>query len=88
LNKITAERNATAYSGNITKEDILMERRKELIFEGFQFFDLSRNGLPIEKVSDLQNISATIPAGDYRYALPIPLTEINANSNMEQNKNY
>jgi hypothetical protein len=88
LNKITAARNATAYSGNITKEDILMERRKELIFEGFQFFDLSRNGLPIEKVSDLQNISATIPAGDYRYALPIPLTEINANSNMEQNKNY
>ena len=88
LNKITAARNATAYSGNITKEDILMERRKELIFEGFQFFDLSRNGLPIKKVSDLQNISATIPAGDYRYALPIPLTEMNANSNMEQNKNY
>jgi tetratricopeptide (TPR) repeat protein len=88
LNKITAARNATPYSGTITKADILMERRKELIFEGFHFFDLSRNGLPVEKVSELQNISATIPAGDYRYALPIPIVEMDANSNMEQNNGY
>jgi hypothetical protein len=88
LNQITSMRGASEYSGTITKEDILNERRKELMFEGFRFFDLARNGLPIEKFSDLQNIVETVPAGDYRYALPIPIVEMDANSNMTQNTGY
>ncbi len=88
LNKITTARNASPYEGSITKADILNERRKELIFEGFRFFDLSRSGLPIPKVSPLQNIETTIPAGDFRYALPIPQPETDANSNIEQNQGY
>jgi hypothetical protein len=88
LNQITSNRGAAEYSGTITKDDILNERRKELMFEGFRFFDLARNGLPIEKFSDLQNIVETVPAGDYRYALPIPIVEMDANSNMTQNTGY
>jgi hypothetical protein len=88
LNQITSMRGASEYSGTITKEDILNERRKELMFEGFRFFDLARNDLPIEKFSDLQNIVETVPAGDYRYALPIPIVEMDANSNMTQNTGY
>lgn len=88
LNQITSNRGASEYSGTITKEDILNERRKELMFEGFRFFDLARNGLPIEKFSDLQNIVETVSAGDYRYALPIPIAEMDANSNMTQNTGY
>ncbi|MGC6479085.1 MAG: RagB/SusD family nutrient uptake outer membrane protein [Flavobacteriaceae bacterium] len=87
INKITAARNASAHS-SLTSDAILVERRKELIFEGFRFFDLSRAGLPITRFSLNQNIEATIPAGDYRYALPIPLTEMDANSNMDQNPGY
>ena len=88
LNKITSKRKAKAYSGTITKEDILNERRKELIFEGFRFFDLSRSGNGIPIVHELQNIDTPIKNGDYRFALPIPLTEIDANSNIVQNKGY
>lgn len=88
LNKITSNRGAAEYAGTITKDDILNERRKELIFEGFRFFDLARTGRDIPKISDLQNITATIPAGDHRYALPIPIVEMDANSNMVQNSGY
>ena len=88
LNEITSNRGATAYAGTITKDDILNERRKELIFEGFRFFDLARNGRDLPKISDLQIFTETIVAGDHRYALPIPLVEMDANSNMVQNKGY
>lgn len=88
LNQITSNRGATDYSGTITKDDILNERRKELLFEGFRFFDLARTGRDIPKISDLQNLTQTISAGDFRYALPIPLVEMDANSNMVQNTGY
>lgn len=87
INRITSARNAEAYT-SITKESILQERRKELMFEGFRFFDISRERLPIVKYSISQNIEATVPAGDHRYALPIPLEEMDSNSNMEQNPGY
>lgn len=87
LNLIPAKRNASAYE-TISKAILLNERRKELIFEGFRFFDLSRSNLPIPIVHSLQNIQNPIPAGDFRYALPIPIIEIDSNSNMTQNDGY
>ncbi|MEO2063130.1 MULTISPECIES: RagB/SusD family nutrient uptake outer membrane protein [Christiangramia] len=87
LNKIPEARGATPYD-DVTVENILQERRRELIFEGLYFWDLMRYGMDIEKVDVLQNISATIPFGDYRLAYPIPLNEIDANSNITQNPNY
>lgn len=87
LNLIPAKRNASSYE-TISKSILLNERRKELIFEGFRFFDLSRSNLPIPVVHSLQNIQNPIPAGDYRYALPIPIIEIDSNSNMIQNDGY
>ena len=85
---ITSNRGASAYTAPLTKEDILTERRKELIFEGFRFDDLMRTGMDLEKVSAQQNFASTIPYGDSRLALAIPLSEINANSNIEQNEGY
>lgn len=87
LNKIPLARNADPYA-TITKDNILMERRKELIFEGFRFDDLVRTGRDIPKVSMQQNFAATIPYGDYRLAWPIPRAEIDANSNIVQNDGY
>ncbi len=87
LNEVPEHRNADLYS-SVTKENILLERRKEFIFEGLYYWDLLRNGMDIEKVSPLQNISETIPYGDYRLAYPIPLDELDANSNMEPNPGY
>lgn len=87
LNNLAEKRNIDAYA-TITKEDIILERRRELIFEGLYYWDLLRTGSDIEKISPLQNITETIPYGDYRLAYPIPLSEIDANSSMEQNPGY
>lgn len=87
LNKIPEARNADLYS-EVTQENLLLERRKELIFEGLYYWDLLRLGMDIEKVSPLQNIDETVPYGDYRLAFPIPLNEIDANSNITQNPGY
>ncbi len=87
INKITSNRGATTYT-TLNKEDIINERRKELIFEGKRYDDLLRTGSDIEKSSPQQNIAATIPYGDNRMAYPIPKSEIDANSNMVQNDGY
>ena len=87
LNKITSNRGAAAYT-SVTKADILNERRKELIFEGFRYDDLLRTGSDIVKTSIQQNFLATIPYGDPRMAWPIPRAEMDANSNMVQNTGY
>jgi hypothetical protein len=69
----------------------LDERFKELCFEGFRFFDLKRNALPVARAaSDVppQLSWNTLPANDHRFALPIPQHEIFANHNMVQNPGY
>ncbi|WP_242009177.1 RagB/SusD family nutrient uptake outer membrane protein [Robertkochia solimangrovi] len=87
LNLITSNRGATAYTV-ANKDNILNERRKELMFEGFRFDDLMRTGQDLVKTSLQQNILQTIPYGDSRLAYPIPRTEMDVNSNMEQNPGY
>ena len=87
LNMITSKRGIDNYT-TVTKEDILNERRRELIFEGFRYDDLMRTNSGVEKVDFEQNIAETIPAGDYRLAMPIPIVELDANANMVQNRGY
>ena len=87
LNMITSKRGIDNYT-TVTKEDILNERRRELIFEGFRYDDLMRTNSGVEKVDFEQNISESIPAGDYRLAMPIPIVELDANANMVQNRGY
>lgn len=87
LNLLTAKRGAAAYT-SVTKDDIIKERRKELIFEGFVFDDLKRTGKGVNKIDAKQNILESIPAGDHRMTFPIPVAELDANSNMVQNRNY
>jgi hypothetical protein len=88
LNSIATNRGATALT-SVDLDVILNERRKELMFEGFRYDDLMRNGLPITKVDPKQLFPAPgIPYGDDRLAFPIPEDEMNANSNMSQNPSY
>jgi len=87
INKITSNRGASLYT-SVTKDDILNERRKEFIFEGHRFEDLTRFQKDIEKISLQQNFLETIPYGDPILAWPIPQSEIDANSNMVQNDGY
>ncbi|MCY3997866.1 MAG: RagB/SusD family nutrient uptake outer membrane protein [Flavobacteriaceae bacterium] len=86
LNKITSKRGASAYT-SVTKQDILNERRKELIFEGFQFFDYQRTRLAIP-VTPGHNNQTEISSTDHRRIFPIPTYELESNANMVQNDGY
>ncbi len=75
--------------------DILLERRRELCFEGHRYLDLKRMGVAAgvgidrdKYDDDNQNLPLTLPASDFRFTLPIPLDEINANPNVQQNPGY
>ncbi|QDO93781.1 RagB/SusD family nutrient uptake outer membrane protein [Formosa sediminum] len=87
INSIRTNRGLGSLS-TITKDIILDERRKELMFEGFRFDDLMRTGQDIEKTSLQQNFTSTISYGDYRLAYPIPQNDIDTNANMVQNDGY
>lgn len=88
LNKTANLALATPYA-SATLDNILLERRKELSFEGFRFHDLMRNGRSILKVDANQTFSGTeVAPGESRLAFPIPEVEMNANSNMVQNTDY
>ncbi len=69
---------------------VIQERFKELAFEGHRFWDLRRRGLPVERLaSDAPNANAMIlPAGNFRFLLPIPNAEIQANPLIQQNPGY
>ncbi|NPA36562.1 MAG: RagB/SusD family nutrient uptake outer membrane protein [Chlorobi bacterium] len=75
-------------SGDALKDIILEERRKELMFEGHRLFDLTRKKKNFIKYSTsvANPISITYP--DNFTILPIPQSEIDANSNMQQNPGY
>ncbi|MBZ9628242.1 RagB/SusD family nutrient uptake outer membrane protein [Psychroflexus sp. CAK1W] len=87
LNSITANRNAVAYT-SVSKDDILLERRKELMFEGLRYDDLMRTGQDIEVLGSNQNLIETLNYPNNLFVYPIDIDELNANSNIEQNLGY
>ncbi len=87
LNKIPANRGAELYEA-ATKANILLERRKELAFEGFRFHDLARTKMAIPGVDPLLNTHGLVPYGNFNFALPIPSNEVDVNANSEQNAGY
>ena len=83
--------------GQALINDVILERRKELAFEGDRFFDLNRLGLAINRTQNAGaleagpgNVNLTIPWPDPRRLAPIPEAEIQANKNIasQQNPGY
>lgn len=87
LNQIPSNRNATPYTV-ANKANILLERRKELAFEGFRFHDLARTGMDIPFPDTVLQLHGGPEYGDYNFALPIPSAEEDANASVEQNFGY
>ncbi|QES90386.1 RagB/SusD family nutrient uptake outer membrane protein [Rhizosphaericola mali] len=92
----TRDPQLTAYASSGTQllTDIINERRKELAFEGDRLYDLNRlqqtlyrNGTPYKGLP-LTSQYITIAYDFYKRIAPIPLDELNANSNMTQNPGY
>lgn len=71
--------------------DVLLERRLEFAFEGHRYLDLKRLNRAINRNdADCGSFSApcSLNAGDYRFTLPIPNSEISANPTIQQNPGY
>jgi hypothetical protein len=74
--------------------DVLRERRIEFAFEGHRYIDLKRLGSKANATIDRDpedcaiNGACTLPIGDYRFTMPIPLVELNANTVIQQNPTY
>lgn len=98
LNPIVQRANpANSVEGKtLTLNDVLTERRKELVDEGHRMFDVLRNGLTVKRVDETDSGLTTKHNTKYMEfnwdfylcVLPIPKHEINANSNIEQNPGY
>lgn len=81
----------------IAFEDILLERRIELAFEGHRLFDLKRFGVGINRPADdcssddRPDTTCSLEANSFRFTFPIPQDEIFANdgiSDADQNPGY
>jgi starch-binding outer membrane protein, SusD/RagB family len=76
--------------------DILLERRKELAFEGHRYLDIKRlaalagnQGITRDNTDDdILDQPLTLPLSDYRFTLPIPQLEVAGNVTIQQNPGY
>jgi hypothetical protein len=92
LNLIRRRGDASAANVNLTvKTDlldaILLERRKELAFEGNLLFDLLRKKKDIVR-TDVTAVTKNLLTNDNRLIMPFPANTVNANRNMFQNPGY
>ncbi len=92
LGKLMAMRDPSWGKGTVTVDDVLLQRRIELWGEGFEYFDLRRNGLPAVRKYDGSNHSAeaqyNFPAHGKSWNFQIPRQEMqNNNSITEEEQN-
>ncbi len=77
------------YYSEATEDNILLERRRELCFEGFRYHDLVRTGRNIPSTEENDGYThGEIPYGNYHLAFPIPQGEMESNKNITQNEGY
>ena len=85
-------------SSTVSVDQVLEERRKELVGEGHRMFDLLRNGKSVERKSETNKALSktkhtcsdefmTIGLDNYKIVLPIPLAERNV-SHLPNNPGY
>jgi len=84
-------------AGQALLDEILKQRRLELAFEGDRFFDIKRRNASIVRDavhgenadgSGVPPLFPTLAAGDKRFSLPFPQSELNFNKNLTQNPGY
>ncbi|MGQ3676831.1 RagB/SusD family nutrient uptake outer membrane protein [Tenacibaculum discolor] len=88
LNDINALRSRAGLSdlASVDLDAILLERRKELCFEGHRRMDLLRNNMNLRRAG-MANVSESAP-GQNKVILPIPVNQLDLNENLTQNPGY
>lgn len=78
---------AVTLTGQALVDEILIERRIELGYEGHRIHDLMRHGLDVNRVDNTGDVAfAAYPCNFC--VLPIPFEEVDANPNIAQNAGY
>lgn len=86
LKTIADNRGATPLSATLA--NVYLERAKEFAWEAHLWFDLARTGRPMQRTDVSGTVPTEIPAGDYRWAMPIASREFTVNKNLVQNDGY
>lgn len=90
LNIIVKRGHAAALNITLTGDDlverILLERRKELAFEGNRFFDLTRRNKNVNHIKSETNEVFNYP--NNKFVMPIPFAETTANPSVKQNPGW
>jgi len=94
-NRYTGHTDVTL-SGSALLDEILLERRLELAFEGDRFFDLKRRNAGITRSgkgdkadgTGTAALFTTLSPGDYKLNLPFPQSELNFNKKLTQVAGY
>ena len=83
LAKLMAKRDPAWSATNVTVDDVLLQRRIELWCEGFEYFDLRRNGLTVNRKYEGSNHAAAaqyeFPAHSASWNFQIPRQEMQNN---------
>jgi hypothetical protein len=95
LNAVAKERDPAfagySSSGAALLADILLERRKELAFEGHRYWDLARYNMDVVRVNLAGNYPGNVPlviaANNFRRIFPIPQAELDANPSIREQQN-
>jgi hypothetical protein len=69
-------------------EEIFRERRRELAFENFLFYDIARYHKDIVRNKGCISAVCNLPYPSDYYVLPIPASSVTLNENMQQNEGY
>jgi hypothetical protein len=94
-NAIRTKRGLAAAGTAPALNDLYMERRRELCFEGNELFDLARTQRSLVRTDFTGSMRKDVPfvvggsaIENYLWAMPIPQSECDANINMAQNPEY
>lgn len=96
LNVLKAARGASPYTSGNLLDEILAERTRELIGEGFRFLDLKRFGKDVERKAAQVRSAIYLPDvnesfhranSDFRFLWPIPQAECDANPQIKDQQN-
>jgi hypothetical protein len=75
-------------SGEALIDAILLERRKELAFEGHLLYDLTRTQRDVTRDYCSGEPSCSVSYPSPKFVLPIPQDALSANSALTQNPGY
>ena len=73
---------------SVTRDELRLERRRELAFEGLRHFDLIRWKTAKEVMNSLVTPAGKCTFEDHMYVWPFPLSEMDVNPQLDQKSGY